>query len=362
MENQLNMLATYGGATTHQASEPIDWLQPSYDPATANVAQHVPLSAQSPPPLAASAQQAHHAVLHSLHAHTTPFHADGFGWTEFSPRSVNVPDTAPATTGTTDGAHPAGLKPNKQQQQASQAQARVFLAPSPPHLPFSGVDFVHPAFLMPPCAPGPPPVDGAAIADLPPAVSNAQRPPLPAKAKRGRDAPKRAPKPGTATGAALANTVRAAAARAAAASTNGGDVNGAGPARAAAVVKPPGAISTEEKKRVRAERNRESAEKSRLRRKKYTEDLEKEVGTLRDTNRTLKTRAEGLLAMLQSVDGEVEDVIARGDGFAADAPNGGAALKAALLALENVRQQCPMTFADTTVREDIGHPSAGKRK
>lgn len=49
-------------------------------------------------------------------------------------------------------------------------------------------------------------------------------------------------------------------------------------------------ISAEERKRVRAQRNRESAEKSRVRRKELTAELERSVGSLRGENKELKAQ------------------------------------------------------------------------
>jgi bZIP transcription factor len=106
-------------------------------------------------------------------------------------------------------------------------------------------------------------------------------------------------------------------------------------------------MTADEKRRQRAERNRWSAEKSRLRRKQYTDDLEREVTTLREANLKLKKKTLGLFETLQNVDKNVEDSIDNGNGFAADVPNGGAALKAAIFALDKVMQQCPTTFSET---------------
>jgi bZIP transcription factor len=118
-------------------------------------------------------------------------------------------------------------------------------------------------------------------------------------------------------------------------------------------------MTAEEKRRQRAERNRWSAEKSRLRRKQYTDDLEREVTALRETNSTLKSRTLGLLGTLRTVDKTVEQAIAERAGFMADVDNNGMALKAALQALDNIKEQCPITFRDAlTSRTDLNNTNS----
>jgi hypothetical protein len=111
-------------------------------------------------------------------------------------------------------------------------------------------------------------------------------------------------------------------------------------------------VSAEERRRIRAARNRESAEKSRLRRKQYTDDLEREVGSLRETNKMLKGRAMLLTTTLQKADAEVSSAIAKGS-VRSSQPLNGSALKSALMALGNARMQCPVTFGESSDRSDI---------
>lgn len=111
--------------------------------------------------------------------------------------------------------------------------------------------------------------------------------------------------------------------------------------------------TAEQKRKIRQERNRESAEISRLRRKQYTSNLERDVGIMREVNKTLKKQTITLLAALRKIDNDVAKCIAKGEGFASDAPTGGTALKAAILALENAKQQCVMTFCDAACHPEI---------
>lgn len=165
--------------------------------------------------------------------------------------------------------------------------------------------------------------------------STEQLPPLAASSGRGRDAPRKSlNKTDSTDRAQRQSTLRSVSGR----KIGESDHN-----------KP----TAEQKRRIRAERNRESAEISRLRRKKYTRDLESDVGSLRETNKTLKVQTISLLEALQKIEDNVQKSIANGEGFASDAPTGGAALKAAILALENAKQQCPMTFSDAAAYPEI---------
>jgi bZIP transcription factor len=111
-------------------------------------------------------------------------------------------------------------------------------------------------------------------------------------------------------------------------------------------------MSAEERRRVRAARNRESAEKSRLRRKQYTDDLEREVGSLREANKMLKGRAMLLTMTLQKVDADVDSAISNGLIRSSQTPLNGSALKRALMALGDARMQCPVTFGEATDRPE----------
>lgn len=155
--------------------------------------------------------------------------------------------------------------------------------------------------------------------------------------KRGRGAPRKHPKP--------------------ASSNTGVDVRREGIGKRSTASNH--VLTAEEKRKVRAERNRESAEKSRLRRKKYTDDLEREVGNLREVNKDLRVRTVSLMETLRKVDQDIHQCVQRGGAHATDARNGGASLKAAIAALDNVKQQCPMTFGDTVDRPEI--PSHGRK-
>jgi bZIP transcription factor len=330
--------------------EALDWLQPEYQVAMSTglqpgMVQEAELASQLYP-LDPSLQQQQSEPFDSLHGQALPMQSTPFAWSDLSPRSVNDPQTAnvlPLAAGPTSNSSTS--KGFKQDPRLAPMPTFAAVSAAAPMSGYGGLEFVHPAYLMAPGMTGT--HIGASIpGPFPQSATPGPPPPLAGKAKRGRGAARKAAKPKGGQPSFQ---------------TNAGETKSEAHTPRPVSGRPRVAISTEEKRRVRAERNRESAEKSRLRRKKYTEDLEKEVGSLRETNRSLKTRTEDLLAMLQSVDADVEQSVSRGDGSVAHPPNGGAALKAALLALENVKQQCPITFADSTVRVEIGS-SAGKRK
>jgi hypothetical protein len=90
-----------------------------------------------------------------------------------------------------------------------------------------------------------------------------------------------------------------------------------------------------------------------MKRKEYTDKLERDVGNLREANKVLKGRAVLLAMTLQKVNAEVDSAIAAGQVCNLQGPISGTALKAALMALGNARMQCPVTFGDSTDRSDI---------
>lgn len=331
------------------------WLQTEYDTALGCAGQSNTAPEQrgtQPPLLDPNVHFQQSEVLHGMQPHPLPQNVPQFAWSDFSPRSISDPSAA---NGSVPGANPSPdshiCKDLSRTEHPLGTAAAFTCASNQLQLPsgFVGVDYtIAPTYTIP-TPMGPPGTQRFDPASLlpytqPPAPK--PLPPLPPKMKRGRGAPRKTAKAKAATAAA------AVAAKAPSARTAGVKPTAS---------RPTPAVSTEEKRRVRAERNRESAEKSRLRRKKYTEDLEKDVGSLRETNKTLKSRTERLLAMLHEVDVDVDHCVARGEGFPVDAPNGGTALKTALLALENVKQQCPMTFADTSQRVQIGGSSSASK-
>lgn len=102
-------------------------------------------------------------------------------------------------------------------------------------------------------------------------------------------------------------------------------------------------ITPEERRRIRAERNRESAEKSRLRHKQKNLELEQNVLRLRTENRELKARVDTFRIQLQSA----SQNLATGKGNIAgnvDLATQVPALKSAMAAIEQVMQECPRTF------------------
>lgn len=353
MENHIAMLGGFEAGAVEAARDTIDWLQGALPDgglnarpttATQGMKQNPSQHGNLPPTVSQHttgrlAQEQHiqqQQTLQALQTQALVNSAEGFGWPEFSPRSINLPgSTHPAVAGHA-AASMAAVK--QLQQQTSQMQAALDLAAGQAQTGFTGLDYRHSPFLFPhSTAPGqvgvtptgPPATD---VTTGLPTGAPFQLPPLPAKGKRGRGAPKKNAK-------YAATTVGSRGIAKKGDTTNG--------RKSSAATAP---MTAEEKRRIRAERNRESAEKSRLRRKKYTDDLEKEVDSLRETNKTLKTRSLDLMTMLHGVDNDVDRVIANGEGRMSDAPNGGAALKAAILALENVKQQCPMTFGPPSTR------------
>lgn len=328
--------------------EAMEWLQPEYRVAPVCAVQreagHERLQPSSAYSLDTASQLHENEVLQNLHVQSLPLNSPTFPWSDFSPRSISDPGAANPLTSSNANLSPESIlsKDFKQEQRPVAMPSFGGVVCPAPLGEFEGLGFPSSAFLMPPGTTSQQ-YDASHVTALqqpvPPSL-----PPLPAITKRGRGAPRKATK-----------------AKAGASAAKAEPQTPDSPGAKSVSNRPQPAISTEQKRRVRAERNRESAEKSRLRRKKYTEDLENEVGNLRETNKTLKSRAENLIAMLQRVDAGVEESVARGAGFVGDAPNGGAALKAALLALENVKRQCPTTFAKSSPRVEIGS-SATKRK
>lgn len=95
-------------------------------------------------------------------------------------------------------------------------------------------------------------------------------------------------------------------------------------------------LSAEERRAIRARRNRESAEKSRVRRKQQTNELERSVGELRYENRELKERVVGF-------ERELTAIAAEGDP-ACRGPPVVAAVNGSLAAVERCMAECPRTF------------------
>lgn len=401
MENPLILLESYDGATEEdQPVNEMDWLGPSYEDVICNPSQPILQSiATETTPLPSEVNLGNaDMVVPAGPDNNLPNLGDSvgdmpdpqevFGWEEFSPRSVSVPDTP--QTNTDAGAAGAAVKPphvpvtdklaqlQTLQQQAANLQALEDISGYSAQAGVGGHDFsAHPGvFLMPPGVqninldmanmPSIPPIP-------PPAIGNyARRPPVAGKAKRARGTiPKRATKPNIARkplgapagGGGGPSFLQPALAKVN--KTSKGKAGNGGPSRLDGT-KPAAAYSTEQKRRIRAERNRESAEKSRLRRKQYTSDLEKSVGSLRATNTQLKGRAEALMGTLKSIEVDVATAHA-GQAYATEQVNHeGAvpapALQAALVALERVKTQCPVTFADPATRVEIGPGAGGKRK
>lgn len=103
-------------------------------------------------------------------------------------------------------------------------------------------------------------------------------------------------------------------------------------------------LSLEERKRLRAERNRESAEKSRMRRKQMVLDLETNVAFLREENRDLKAKVEQHHEQLTSASEEVNRRAAASGEGAEETSMKVPILYEALSALQRCIEQCPRTF------------------
>lgn len=103
-------------------------------------------------------------------------------------------------------------------------------------------------------------------------------------------------------------------------------------------------LSIEARKKLRAERNRESAEKSRMRRKQMVLELETNVAFLREENRDLKAKVEQYHGQLTSASEEVSRRAAvAGDG-SQEAMLKVPMLYEALSALQRCMEECPRTF------------------
>lgn len=398
-----------GGANGNQPDNQLDWLTPSYEDAIGSPSNPIlppiepgTLTQSSPVNLddvGGMALPQGPDQLHNLNDPTacpmTIPHAD-LAWTDFSPRSISV-SGVPQTTQDANGnngqaqAHVTTEKLAQLhfQQQASHLQAMQnmtsftaqaalgehnFTAPPGFLMPHGmqnvNLDLVNMATIPPqhPHPPPPPPLQpgsGTGRRSQPPPIAAAN------KTKRARAGPiqKRTSKPNltrrplppglslAAAASGLPPMPTIAKARVPVA-TKGLKV---GQSRLVGT-KPVQAYSTEQKRRIRAERNRESAEKSRLRRKQYTTDLESNVSSLRVTNSRLKGRAEVLMGTLKSMEAQIETAHNRGEAYPNKPANQEAgALRAAIMALERLRGQCPVTFADPATRVDIG-PAAAKRK
>lgn len=103
-------------------------------------------------------------------------------------------------------------------------------------------------------------------------------------------------------------------------------------------------MSLEERKKLRAERNRESAEKSRMRRKKYTRDLENNVALLRQQNDELKLRVEEIQVTLKNASTKVCLMSKKPGGEGGDKFAKFPTLLEALSALQRCIAECPRTF------------------
>ncbi len=103
-------------------------------------------------------------------------------------------------------------------------------------------------------------------------------------------------------------------------------------------------LTAEERRKIRAERNRESAEKSRLRHKQRTLELEQNVLRLRTENRELKARVDTFRIQLQAASQNIEtsgNGNFGGEGIVATQVP---ALHSAISAIEQVMLECPRTF------------------
>lgn len=104
-------------------------------------------------------------------------------------------------------------------------------------------------------------------------------------------------------------------------------------------------LTADERRKIRAERNRESAEKSRLRHKQKTMELEQNVLTLRTENRELKARVDTFRIQLQAASQNIDNSAGNGnfggDGIVATQVP---ALQSAIAAIEQVMVECPRTF------------------
>lgn len=104
-------------------------------------------------------------------------------------------------------------------------------------------------------------------------------------------------------------------------------------------------LSLEERKKLRAERNRESAEKSRMRRKQMVIDLETNVAALRDENRDLKAKVERYHSRLKGVSAEMYLQSKEVSGQSKDDATQIPLLYEALSALQRCMEECPRTFS-----------------
>lgn len=100
-------------------------------------------------------------------------------------------------------------------------------------------------------------------------------------------------------------------------------------------------MSAEEKRRIRAERNRESAEKSRLRHKQRTEELERDVYHKRIENREVKASIDTYYAQLRGVADTIEKGTTR-----EEAMKKVPALYNALNSMSKAIEQCVWTYRD----------------
>lgn len=125
----------------------------------------------------------------------------------------------------------------------------------------------------------------------------------------------------------------------------------------------------EERRQIRAQRNRESAEKSRIRRKQQTAELEQSVGDLRGENKQLKMRLDGLeqlikdaqnalgLKMSPSVDGHgmgnAGSMTEGGEGINGEAHKKLRALQESLRLIQICKRRCIRTFREGPQSQEI---------
>lgn len=98
-------------------------------------------------------------------------------------------------------------------------------------------------------------------------------------------------------------------------------------------------LTAEERRQRRAQRNRESAEKSRVRRKLATAELERSVGNLREESVHNEERCQNMVALLNQVLRS-----ARTTGDSEESRHMKRLLNESLELIARVKGQCPRTF------------------
>lgn len=107
----------------------------------------------------------------------------------------------------------------------------------------------------------------------------------------------------------------------------------------------------EQRRQIRAQRNRESAEKSRMRRKQQTAELEENVGDLRDENKTLKARLLGLESVVHEVEEEIDRNVS--ENASEGATRGAHAVQDSLSVIQACKSECLRTFREAPGSPDI---------